>query len=122
MDYQKDRNFTRNVFGVATVEMFWGLGFPIVLESTFLQLFLKHLGASSFVIGLVPSIFMVGISCFPVFASYLTRNIRLKKKIVLFLHLLSALSIFFYGWSMLLIKEEAVLPLFFIAYTIFSKG
>ncbi len=31
--------------GVATVELFWGLGFPVVLESTFLQLFLKSLGA-----------------------------------------------------------------------------
>ena len=42
------------------VEFFWGLGFPIVLESTFLQLFLKNLGASSFVIGIVPALFIFG--------------------------------------------------------------
>ena len=62
MDRQKDSYFRRNVFGVASVEFFWGLGFPIVLESTFLQLFLKHLGASSFVIGIVPS-HQEGVGC-----------------------------------------------------------
>ncbi len=120
MDSYKDSYFTRNVCGVAAVEFFWGLGFPIVLESTFLQLFLKNLGASSFTIGIVPSIFIVGISCFPLFSSYLTRNKRLKKKTVLMLHLVSALSIFFFGWTLLLVRESAVLPLFFGSYIIFS--
>lgn len=120
MDSYKDKYFARNVFGVAAVEFFWGLGFPIVLESTFLQLFLRSLGASSFTIGLVPSIFIVGISCFPLFASYLTRNTRLKKKTVLLFHLASALSIFFFGWSLLLVKQEAVIPLFFSSYIVFS--
>ncbi len=76
MDSQKRRYFTRNVCGVSAVEFLWGLGFPIVLESTFLQLFLKSLGASGFVIGLVPSILIIGISCFPLFSSYFTRNYR----------------------------------------------
>ncbi len=120
MQRGKDSYFVRNVGGVAAVEFFWGLGFPIVLESTFLQLFLKNLGASSFAIGTVPSIFVVGISCFPLFASYLTRNLRYKKTVVLYLHLLSALSIFFFGWTLLVVDKSLILPLFFISYCIFS--
>jgi MFS family permease len=120
MDSNKDEHFRRNVFAVAAVEMFWGLGFPVVLESTFLQLFLRHLGASGFVIGLVPSIFFTGISCFPIFAGYLTRNIRLKKKAVLTLHLFSGLAVFIYGWTILIIAESAILPAFFVAYILFS--
>lgn len=116
----KDAYFTRNVCGVAAVEFCWGLGFPIVLESTFLQLFLQQLGASSLAIGSVPSIFIFGISCFPLFASYLSQKSRMKKKIVLALHLLSALSIFLFGWTLLMVREAAILPLFFASYVIFS--
>jgi len=121
MDSEKDVYFKRNAIGSAAVEFFWGLGFPIVLESTFLQLFLKNLGASSFAIGCVPSMFIVGISIFPVFASYLTRNAQLKKTVVLLLHIASGLSIFLFGWAMLLLKEsESILPLFFTCYGVFS--
>ena len=120
MENSKDSYFRKNVIGVASVEFFWGLGFPIVLESTFLQLFLKNLGASSFAIGIVPSMFVVGISCFPLFSSYLTRNIRRKKNIVLLLHLVSALSIFLFGWALLLVRESQVMFLFFASYAVFS--
>jgi len=120
MDNRKDKYFRRNVTSVAAVEFFWGLGFPIVLESTFLQLFLKNLGASSLAIGMVPSIFIVGNSFFPPFAGYLSRNARLKKRIVLLLHLISGLSIFLFGWTLLLVREQSILPLFFLSYIIFS--
>ena len=121
MDTQKDAYFRRNVFGVAVVEFFWGLGFPIVLESTFLQLFLKSLGASSFVIGIVPALFIFGISIFPLFSSYLSRNHRFKKPLVALLHLISGLSIVLFGVALLVVSRvEDVLPLFFFCYTIFS--
>jgi MFS family permease len=121
MDRQKDACFTRNVVGVSVVEFFWGLGFPIVLESTFLQLFLKSLGASSFVIGLVPALFVLGVSIFPLFSSYLARNHRFKKPLVAFLHLISGLSIFIFGLILLTVSDvEDVLPIFFCCYMIFS--
>lgn len=121
MDRQKDAYFRRNVFGVSVVEFFWGLGFPIVLESTFLQLFLKSLGASSFVIGMVPALFILGISTFPLFSSYLSRNHRFKKPLVAILHLVSGLSILFFGLVLLVVDDgKNVLPLFFFCYTIFS--
>ncbi len=121
MDQQKDLHFKRNVLGVSLVEFFWGLGFPIVLESTFLQLFLKHLGASSFAVGIVPSLLMAGIACFPLFSSYFARRVRMKMPLVLFLHLISALSILLFGLLLLWVKQStSVLPLFFVSYSVFS--
>lgn len=121
MDSQKDSYFKRNVFGVSIVEFFWGLGFPVVLESTFLQLFLKSLGASGFVIGLVPSMLIIGISCFPLFSSYLVRNYPQKRVIVLLLHLVSALSVFLFGLVLYFVRDSGnILPLFFVSYGIFS--
>ena len=121
MDHQKDLYFRRNVLSVSLVEFFWGLGFPIVLESTFLQLYLKNLGASSFTIGIVPSLLMTGIACFPLFSSYFARNVRMKMPLVLFLHLISALSILLFGLTLLLVKQSSsILPLFFISYSVFS--
>jgi len=121
MDQYKDACFRKNVVGVAIVEFFWGLGFPIVLESTFLQLFLKSLGASSFAIGIVPSIFIFGISTFPLFSSYISRNRRYKRPLVTTLHIVSGLSIFLFGAALYFIEDAThVLPLFFASYTVFS--
>ena len=121
MDSQKNAHFKRNVFGVSAVEFFWGLGFPVVLESTFLQLFLKHLGASSFAIGVVPSLFVFGISFCPLFSSYFSRNHRLKKPLVLLLHLVSGLSILIFGLTLFYVSNsENILPLFFASYALFS--
>lgn len=121
MDSLKDTYFKQNAISVAIVEFFWGLGFPVILESTFLQIFLKNLGASDFLIGLVPSILILGISIFPLLSSYLTRNHENKKKIVLYLHLVSSCSTLFFGIFLFFVKDaEMILPAFFISYVIFS--
>lgn len=116
-----DALFTRNVAGVAAVEFFWGLGFPIVLESTFLQLFLKHLGASGTVVGIVPSLLIFCISTFPLFSTYLSRNFPLKRSLVTMLHVLSGLAILVLGLLLPCTSAvEDVLLLFFTTYTVFS--
>lgn len=121
MDSLKDRYYSRNVFGVSTVEFFWGLGFPIVLESTFLQLFLKSLGASSLLIGSVPFLLIIGISCFPLLASYYSRNFRFKRPLVLALHLAAAIQVFAFGVVLLVVREaEYILALFLVFYALFS--
>ena len=117
----KDKYFKRNAASVAIVEFFWGLGFPVILESTFLQIFLKNNGASDFLIGLVPSILILGISIFPLLSSYLTRNHEFKKKIVLNLHIISSCSTLIFGVFLFFVKDETlILPAFFISYVIFS--
>ena len=121
MDAQKDKYFVRNATGVALVEFFWGLGFPVVMESTFLQIFLKHQGASDFLIGLVPAILMMGLSIFPLFSSYLSRNHAQKRPIVLGLHMVSSLSTLTFGLFLFWAKDPAlILPAFFVSYVIFS--
>jgi MFS family permease len=121
MDAQKDKYFTRNATGVALVEFFWGLGFPVVMESTFLQIFLKNLGASDFLIGLVPAILMMGLAIFPLFSSYLTRNHGQTRSIVLGLHLVSSLSTLTFGLFLFWVRDPAlILPVFFVSYVIFS--
>lgn len=121
MDAKKDIYFARNATGVAMAEFFWGLGFPVVMESTFLQIFLKNLGASGFLIGLVPAILMMGISIFPLFSSYLTRNHEMQRPLVLGLHLVSSLSTLGFGLFLFWVKDpDLILPAFFISYVIFS--
>jgi MFS family permease len=121
INQNKDACFKKNVVGVALVEFFWGLGFPIVMESTFLQLFLKSLGASSFTIGIVPSLFIFGVSTFPLLSSYISRNMRFKRPLVAILHIVSGLSIFLFGVALCFVHEvKDVLILFFAAYTVFS--
>jgi MFS family permease len=121
MDDQKDKYFARNATGVALAEFFWGLGFPVVMESTFLQIFLKNLGASDLLIGFVPAILMMGISIFPLFSSYLTRNHQVKRPIVIYLHIISSLATMIFGFFLFFVKDpDLILPAFFISYVIFS--
>lgn len=121
MDKHKDLYFKRNVCAVSLVEFFWGLGFPLVLESTFLQLFLKSLGASSFAIGIVPSLLIGSISFFPLFSSYFSRNYRYKRMLVLYLHLATGLAILLFGVLVLSIGDaDNILVFFFLCYGGFS--
>jgi len=121
MDKQKDRYFKRNVCAVSSSEFLWGFGFPVLLESTFLQLFLKSLGASSFAVGIVPSLFIASISFFPLFSSYFSRNYRYKRMLVLYAHLATGLAILMLGLLILTIgTANNTLILFFICYSIFS--
>ncbi len=123
MPSSTDQHFTRNATGVAIVEFFWGLGFPVVMESTFLQIFLKNLGASDTLIGLVPGILMAGISLCPLCSAYLTRNLGRTMPIVLGMHLVSALVLLLFGSGLLFLEDPAhILPAFFGAYVLFSMS
>ncbi len=120
-DIEKDKYFLRNATSVSLVEFIWGLGIPILFESTFLQIFLKSLGASDFIIGLAPCIFITGISTSPLLSSYLTRNQKTKKNIVMNLHFFSSLAIIFFGISLFFVtKPSYILVLFFLSYMMFS--
>ncbi|MCD4743351.1 MAG: MFS transporter [Desulfobacteraceae bacterium] len=122
-DIEKDSYFLRNATSVSIVEFIWGLGLPILLESTFLQIFLKTLGASDFIIGLVPCIFITGISTFPLLSSYLTRNRRLKKQVVINLHILSSFATILFGISLFFVKTPSyIILLFFLSYIVFSMS
>jgi MFS family permease len=118
---EEDRYYRQNVIGICGVEFFWGLGLPIVVESTFLQLFMKNLGASSLAMGLIPMFYFVGNSVFALWASYLTDHLPFKRKAVILLHLMSALSLFLFGVCFLWLGHgPAILTLFLYSYAVFS--
>ena len=116
-----DKYFKQNVIGISGVEFLWGLGLPVVFESTFLQLFVKELGASSFQIGLIPSLLFIGSSIFAFFSSYITSNLTFKRRAVILLHLVSGLCLLFFGMFLFIFGDNsAVLAVFFISYGVFS--
>ncbi len=124
MDHQGtalDRYYKRNVFGISSVEFIWGLGLPVVIESTFLQLFVKSIGGSSFAIGLIPTFFFAGSSFFTIFSSYLTSGMQYKRNITVILHLITGTALFSFGCILYLFgRIDQILILFFISYGIFS--
>ena len=117
----EDRYYIRNVVGISAVEFLWGLGLPVVVESTFLQLFLKNLGASSLGLGMIPFFFFIGTSLFALLSSYMTEGLRFKRRAVVVLHLVSALSLLSFGFLLILLgRSENILILFFACYAVFS--
>ena len=116
-----DKYFKQNVFGISGVEFVWGLGLPVVIESTFLQLFLKSLGASSFAIGFIPAFLFLGCSIFGLLASYFTSDMAFKRNAVIWLHVISGMSLLFFGGVLFVFgKIPSIILVFFISYAIFS--
>ncbi len=118
-----DRYFIRNTIGISSVEILWGLGLPVVVESAFLQLFLRKLGAESLLIGLIPTLLYVGSSVFSIFSGFLTAHLKKKRPAVIVLHIFASLPMLLFG---IVIRftgfGTATLRLFFSAYAIFSIG
>ena len=116
-----DTYYKRNVFGISGVEFLWGLGLPVVLESTFLQLFLRSLGATSFQIGLIPTFSFLGHSIFALLSSYFTADLAYKRSAVIYLHIVSGMALTLFGVCLVLFGEQSpVLFIFFISYGVFS--
>ncbi|MGD9250191.1 MAG: MFS transporter [Desulfobacterales bacterium] len=116
-----DHYYRQNVFGISAAEFVWGLGLPVVVESTFLQLFVKSLGGSGLALGMIPVFFFIGISIFALLASYLTDGLVFKRRSVIVLHLISGMSLLLFG--LLLTGMEPgphVLVVFFGCYAVFS--
>lgn len=118
-----DRNLARNTFGIASVEFFWGLGLPVVLESTFLQLFLKEIGASSVIVGFIPSFYFIGQAFFGLFSAYVASHMEYKRTVLITIHCLNAFFIFLFGIYLLLFGfGNNVVGVFLVIYALFSMG
>lgn len=105
------------------VEFTWGLGMPVVIESTFLQLFLRNLGASNLLIGLIPTFFSGGVAVFALFSGTLTGHIERKRTAVIIVHIAAALPILSFGIVLSLTGfTSSILFAFFCCYALFSIG
>jgi len=118
---KKDHYYLRNVIGVSGTEFLWGFGTPVMFESTFIQLFLRNLGASSFLVGLVPTFFFVGLSVFALFAGYFTSHLPRKRTVVILTHLYSGIIPLIFGLLFFFMDQETlIIGVFFISYALFS--
>jgi len=118
---KKDHYYLRNVIGVSGTEFLWGFGTPVMFESTFIQLFLRNLGASSFLVGLVPTFFFIGLSVFALFAGYLTSHLPRKRTIVILTHLYSGIMPLIFGLLLFFMDQATlIIGIFFISYALFS--
>lgn len=118
---KKDQYYKKNASGISGVEFFWGLGLPLVIESTFLQLFIKSIGGSGFATGLIPSFFYIGCSLFALLASFYSSKLIRKRNIVVLLHIVPSSSLLAFGAIMFFFgKINSLLLIFFICYAIFS--
>ena len=118
-----DQYFRRNTFGISSVEFLWGLGMPVVMESTFLQLFLRNLGASNFLIGLIPTLFSGGMAVFSLFAGSLTGHVEHKRPVVILVHVAASLPILTFGIVLKLTGfTSSILLVFYCCYALFSIG
>jgi MFS family permease len=118
-----EQYFRRNTVGISSTEFLWGIGLPVVVESTFLQLFLRNLGASSFLIGLIPTLFSTAIALFSILSGTLTGGIERKRPFVVGFHALAASPLLCFAVIMVVSGlTPSTLTLFFIFYTLFSIG
>ena len=116
-----DSFFLRNTIGISGTEFFWGLGLPVLLESTFLQVYLRKLGASNLMIGMVPAMLFAGLSVFGLFSGYLTSHLESKRKAVIVTHVFGSLPFPLLGIVLLATGFNSFsIPMFFISYGLFS--
>ncbi|MBN1499050.1 MAG: hypothetical protein JW982_02760 [Spirochaetes bacterium] len=117
------KNYKRNAFSISAVEFFWGLGMPVFVESTFLQLFLRKYNASHFVVGLVPVFLSIGVPVFSLTSVYVTKHFINKKYVVSAVHIFAAVPLFLFGLFMNFdLSDKNVVYLFLLFYGLFSLG
>ncbi|MFW5715777.1 MAG: MFS transporter [bacterium] len=116
-------HFVRNTAGISSVEFFWGMGMPVLIESTFLQLFLRSLGASYFLIGLLPVFLGLSIPIFSLVSAYVSAGLKSKRRSVMLYHMAAATPVALFGLFLLIWRPETgVLQLFIGVYLLFSIG
>ena len=118
-----EKYFVRNTAGITIPETLWGFGLPVVIDSAFLQIFLKRAGASIFTIGLIPTIMFIGISVFPLIAGFFTSQSAYKRNAVVWLHVFASISIIIFGLLLLYMREMIdIVAVFLVCYCFLSMG
>lgn len=117
-----DRYFVRNTASISAAEFLWGIGLPVLIETTFLQIFLTRMGASDFVLGMIPSIFSISMALCAPLATLLTSHLNNKKTAVFTAHTLTAIPILVYGLTLPFIDAGSSVVIFLLIYGLFSAG
>lgn len=116
-----DRHFARNTAGISLVELCWGLGMPAVFESTFIPIFMRGLGASSLLVGLVPTLLSTGSAVAALSAWALTAGLGRTKGPLIAVHLIAASPVLGFGLFLLVTGiRPSTLAVFLAAYAAYS--
>lgn len=115
-----DGHFSRNTFSISAVEFCWGLGLPLVMESAFLQLHLRQLGASQQAVGLVPAILSVGFALGAPLSSFVSLHFHRKRGAVIVTHVLAALPFVIFGLLSSLWERANTADVFLAFYAAFA--
>lgn len=115
-----DAYFARNTIGLSSAEFFWGLALPVLFESAFLQIFLKQIGASNKIVGLVPSILATGIMLFSLMSAWMTSHLIHKKRAVILAHIAASLPFLIFGIILPHIPSSQKIGMFLTAYIVFA--
>lgn len=115
-----DSYFLRNTAGLSLAELLWGLAIPAIFESAFLQIFLKQIGASNKIVGLIPSIATTGIMLFSLISAWLTSHLVHKKRAVVITHLAASLPFLLFGIALPYLDSDRRVAVFIAAYMSFS--
>ncbi|HOP64256.1 MAG TPA: MFS transporter [Spirochaetota bacterium] len=119
-EYSIDHYFWRNTFSISSVELCWGLAIPVLFESTFLQIFLREIGASNLIVGLIPAILSMGIMLFSLMSAYLTSHLERKKMWVILSHIFASLPLILFGAMLTFTPSGYRVALFLVCYSTFS--
>jgi len=115
--------FLRNAVSTSAGEFLWGLGLPIILESTFVPVFLTSVGASNSQIGMTGTIFSFSMAFIPFLAVYLTSRIPYKKWPTVWLQVIPSISIILLGLYYLFFgTPRFAYPIFIFFYSWFAVG
>ena len=113
--------FARNVAGISLVELIWGLGMPVVFDSTFIPLFMLNLGASNLLVGLVPTLGSAGTALSSLLSYALTVRLKRKRRMLIALHTVAAAPLLFIGLLLFGVGlRPSTLAVFLCAYAAFS--
>jgi hypothetical protein len=118
-----DRYFLRNAVSTSVGEFLWGLGLPIILESTFVPVFLSSVGASNAQIGITGTIFSFSMAFVPFSAVYFTSRMPYKKGPTVWLQVIPAISIILLGvYYVFFGTPRLAYPVFIFFYSWFAAG
>lgn len=115
-----DSYFARNTIGLSSAEFFWGLALPVLFESAFLQIFLKQIGASNKIVGLVPSILATGVMLFSLMSAWFTSHLVKKKRTVIITHMTASMPFLVFGIILPYIPPSFRVGIFITVYILFS--
>jgi len=118
-----NRYFLRNTLSISTGEFLWGLGLPVILESTFIPVFLTTMGVSNSRIGVTGMIFSISIAVVPSFSAYMTARMPYKKRSTVWLQVIPSAAVMFLGlYYMYFGINESAYAVFIFFYSLFAVG